>query len=119
LSQESSASSISSAVDSNPGFSIEHQQILSYNISLVLDDPALWPESFSEQERVDLIKKGQTQVKAFDFSADETGRKFNICFCCELFSNRKMFLSSAENCSQNRSQKLKGHDASPDHVNTM
>jgi hypothetical protein len=143
LSQESSASSVSSAVDSTP------EQVIRDNIALVSEDPALWPESLREQERVYLIKKGPTRVKEFDFSADETGPKFNICcysrrlvngekvsrsllvysiennsvfcFCCKLFSNRQILLSSAKGCSdwRNIGQKLKEHDTSSDHVNCM
>jgi hypothetical protein len=71
----SSASSVSSAVDSNPQFNIEQQQVLSDNIALVSDDLALWPKSFNGQETVDLIKKGPTQINALDVSADETGSK--------------------------------------------
>lgn len=148
-SQESSTSSVSSVTDSGPEFNIEQQQASSDSITLLSDDPALWPESVSEQERVALITKGPTQVKDFAFSADETGRKFNIgcyirhlgngekvtrswlvysiennavfCFCCKLFSNRKILLSSAEGCSdwKNIGQKLKEHDTSSDHVNCM
>jgi hypothetical protein len=122
LSQESSASSVSSAVDSTP------EQVISDNIALVSDDPALWPGSVS---------------------ADETGPKFNIgcysrrlvngekvsrsllvysiennsvfCFCCKLYSNRQILLSSEKGCSdwRNIGQKLKEHDTSPDHVNCM
>jgi hypothetical protein len=86
LSQESLGSSVSSAVDSTP------EEVITNNIALVSDDPALWPESLSEQERVYLIKKGPTQVKEFDFSADETGRKFNIgCYSRRLGNGEKAF----------------------------
>jgi hypothetical protein len=44
-----------------------------------------------------------------------------FCFCCKLFYDLKIFLSSAEGCSdwKNITQKLKEQDPSPDHVNRM
>ncbi|MDR2781596.1 MAG: hypothetical protein LBB21_04060 [Holosporaceae bacterium] len=70
LSQESLVPAVSLAPDSNPEFNIEQQQALADDTALVSDDPALWSESFHEQERLDLIKKGLTQIKKFDTSAD-------------------------------------------------
>lgn len=63
LSHEPLVPSVSLALNSNPKLNTEQQQILADDIALVSDDAALWPESFGEQERLDLIKKGLTQIK--------------------------------------------------------
>ncbi|XP_065665530.1 zinc finger MYM-type protein 1-like [Hydra vulgaris] len=132
---------------SNPQLHKAQQDIT--DVVIVSDDPALWPISFNERERVDIVKKGPTQVKQINFKADKSGRRFNtsfytrvlangeevstswlvysiqnnsvFCFCCKIFPTRKICLSSTEGYSdwKNIGSSLKQHDKSQDHISCM
>ncbi|XP_065664507.1 zinc finger MYM-type protein 1-like [Hydra vulgaris] len=147
LSQESSLASNDFVLASNPQLHEAQQDIT--DVVIVSDDPALWPISFNERERVDIVKKGPTQVKQINFKADKSGRRFNtsfytrvlangeevsrswlvysiqnnsvFCFCCIIFSSRKICLSSTEGYSdwKNIGSSLKQHDKSQDHISCM
>ncbi|XP_065662920.1 zinc finger MYM-type protein 1-like [Hydra vulgaris] len=147
LSQESSLASNDFVLASNPQLYKAQQDIT--DVVIVSDDPALWPISFNERERVDIVKKGSTQVKQINFKADKSNCRFNtsfytrvlangeevsrswlvysiqnnsvFCFCCKIFPTRKICLLSTEGYSdlKNIGSSLKQHDKSQDHISCM
>lgn len=89
------------------------------------DDPALWPEKISDQQRCSIVKRGPVQIKDFDFpqNCDKTPRRFTaecyykkmkneekiqrnwlvysvssdsvFCFCCKLFERGSTYSLSS------------------------
>ncbi len=44
------------------------------------DDPVLWPEKITDQQRCSIVKRGPVQIKDFDFpqNCDKTPRRFTV-----------------------------------------
>uniref|UniRef100_A0A3B1J7N8 TTF-type domain-containing protein n=1 Tax=Astyanax mexicanus TaxID=7994 RepID=A0A3B1J7N8_ASTMX len=94
-------------------------------ITVLSDDPALWPETLTDQQRCEIIKRGPVQIKEFDFpqNNDKIPRQFTVdnyhmkmnngekinwnwlvyslssdsvfCFCCTVFERESKFALSS------------------------
>lgn len=112
-------------------------------------DPGLWPESITDQQLIAIVEKGPRRETGINYPKNDNNRHFSdehyvrklnngeiidrkwlvyskqkdavFCFCCKLFSDSKIKLTSAsgQNDWQHLPMSLRDHESSEKHMSAM